>query len=89
MEPTSLQIRAAVQTLSAAGWAISGPASERLALLSAGRVAELLDVSPATARRIMQEVPGTVMLPGGDLRCRVQSLERWLDERCTPVGSPR
>jgi hypothetical protein len=88
MIASPVQIRAAVETLQAAGWTISGPQSERLALLSAARVAELLDVSPATARRIMAEVPGTVMLPGGDLRCRAISLERWLDERCTPT-SPR
>jgi hypothetical protein len=86
MNPSSLQIRAAVQTLTAAGWTISGPASERCVLLSAARVAELLEVSPATARRIMQDIPGTVMLPGGDLRCRAVALERWLDQRCTPAA---
>lgn len=85
MSPTPLQIRAAVETLVGAGWTISGPASDRLALLSASRVAQLLDVSPATARKIMGELPKTVMLPGGDLRCRAAELEAWLDKHGRPV----
>lgn len=89
MSASPLQIRAALETLQAAGWTISGPQADRLALLSSARVAELLDVAPATARRIMGEIPGTVMLPGGDLRCRAVALERWLDERCTPVALSR
>lgn len=49
--------------------------------------AELLDVSPRTARDIMRGLPGSVMLPGGDLRCRAQELERWLDQHPAEVRS--
>jgi hypothetical protein len=69
----------------AAGFSFSGPASERISLLSSSRVARLLDVSLVRAREIMRELPGSVMLPGGDLRCRVQELERWLDQRPVEV----
>jgi len=83
--PTRTQIQAAIETLSSAGWTISGPSSERCVLLSPGRVAELLDVSVPTARRVMEQV-GALMLPGGDLRCRAANLERWLDERARPTA---
>lgn len=85
MTPSRVQIAAAIEVLGAAGFSFSGPSSERIALLSSARVAELLDVSPAKAREIMKALPGSVMLPGGDLRCRVQALEQWLDSHPSEV----
>lgn len=81
MSPSIIQVRAAAETLSAAGWTISGPASDRLRLLSPAGVADVLAVSVETARGIIKQVPGSVMLPGGDLRCRVVELERWISAR--------
>lgn len=85
MTPSRHQLVAAIETLSAAGFSVSGPAAERISLLSSSRVAQLLDVSMARARDIMRDLPGSVMLPGGDLRCRVQDLERWLDQHPAEV----
>ncbi len=87
MSPSRVQVVAAIETLSAAGFSFSGPAAERISLLSSSRVAELLDVSMARARDIMRDLPGSVMLPGGDLRCRVQELERWLDRHPAEVAA--
>lgn len=87
MSPSRTQIVAAIETLGAAGFSFSGPASERLALLSSARVAQLLDVGPAKAREIIRALPGSVMLPGGDLRCRAAELERWVDEHPAEVKS--
>lgn len=87
MTPSRTQIVAAIEVLTTAGFSFSGPCAERIALLSSARVAELLDVGQARAREIMRSLPGSVMLPGGDMRCRVQELERWLDAHPAEVKS--
>jgi hypothetical protein len=81
MSPSPVQVRAALETLGAAGFSLSAPASERLRLLSPAQVAELCAVHIETARSIVKSLPGSVMLPGGDLRARVVELEAWMDAR--------
>lgn len=80
MAPTRHQLLAALETLGAAGFSISAPSADRLALLSVRSVARLLEVGEDKARAVMRELPSTVMLPGGDLRARASDLERYLDE---------
>lgn len=54
-------------------------------LLTARKVAELLEVSPATVLRWTRhgELPG-VKLPSGALRYAPDELARWLADRATP-----
>ncbi len=80
MEPTRNQLLAALETLGAAGFSLTGPAVDRLSLLSVRKVSQLLEVGPDKARAIMRELPGSVMLPGGDLRARASDLDRYLDQ---------
>jgi excisionase family DNA binding protein len=70
---------AALETLAGAGFSIAPPAAERCRLLSVAQVAELLGVGQEKARSLAAEVPGSVRLPGGDIRVRLQELERWLE----------
>jgi hypothetical protein len=79
MNPTPTQITAALQTLSAAGYHLAGPSTERCRLLNAHQVADLLSVSVSTARRVIRQLPGSVNLEGGDMRCRVSDLDSYLD----------
>jgi hypothetical protein len=76
---SSVQIRAAIEVLSAAGFSLVGPSVDRVRLLSVHEVSELLRVSTGKARDVIQELPHSVALPGGDFRARLTDLEAWLD----------
>lgn len=78
-QPSRVQVMAALETIAAAGFSISPPAADRLALLSVKRVAQLLEVGEDKARAIVRDLPGSVILPGGDVRARVADVERYLD----------
>ena len=77
--PTRIQIQAAIETLAAAGWRLQAPAGERIRLLSVAQVADLLEVGENRAREIVRSLPGSVLLPGNDLRARAHEVESWLD----------
>lgn len=76
-----LAIAAAVETLQRAGWTLSAPELERMRMIPIPTVADLLGVGETTARGIVRSLPGTVRLPGGELRARASDLERWIEER--------
>ena len=76
---SGVQIRAAIEVLSAAGFSLVGPSLDRVRLLSVQEVADLLRVSPGKARDVIQSLPNSVALPGGDFRARLTDLEAWLD----------
>ena len=76
---SGVQIRAASEVLSAAGFSLVGPSLDRVRLLSVQEVADLLRVSPGKARDVIQSLPNSVALPGGDSRARLTDLEPWLD----------
>lgn len=84
MHPSRTQIMAALETLGAAGYSLQPPASERVRLLSAAQVQELLGCGEHRARDIMREA-GAVMLPGGDLRVRLQALDAWIARHSVPA----
>jgi hypothetical protein len=79
--PTSTQVRAALETLQAAGFCVSAPASARVQLVGAQELARLMDWSPAKARSVMQEAEHfrAIRLPGGDLRVRLAEVEAFID----------
>jgi hypothetical protein len=83
--PTSTQVRAALETLAAAGFSISGPATARVQLIGAQELARLMDWSPAKARSVMQEAEHfrAIRLPGGDLRVRLAEVEAFIDRHQT------
>jgi hypothetical protein len=76
---STVQIRAAIEVLTAAGFSLVGPSVDRVRLLSVKEVSELLGVSAGKAREVIQELPNSVALPGGDFRARLVDLEAWLD----------
>lgn len=84
MSPTRTQIVAAAETLSAAGFTIRHPVSDRLQLLTVDEVRRILVCGEGKAREIVRSLPRPVMLPGGDLRARACELEAWLDARSEP-----
>jgi hypothetical protein len=79
--PTSTQVRAAMETLAAAGFSMTGPATARLQLVGAQELARLMDWSPAKARSAMQDAEHfrAIRLPGGDLRVRLTEVEAFVD----------
>lgn len=78
MTPNTIQVQAALETLRQAGWRLVPPVANRLQLLSVRETAAILGVHDDTAGGISKELPGTVMLPGGDLRVRLTDLEDFL-----------
>lgn len=74
-----LEVAAAMNRLLAAGWQLSAPTVERLRLLRPGEVAEILGVGANRAREIIHALPGSVRLPGDDLRARPDDLEQWIE----------
>lgn len=82
--PSRTQVMAAVETLTAAGFRIVGPAVERMRLLSVADIQEVLGVGEGKAREILRAMPGAVMLPGGDLRVSAVEVEKWIEARALP-----
>ncbi len=78
-------IRAAA-VLSDAGFRVVPPAVWHLRLLRPADVGEILGVCQRRAREIMLGLPGTVRLPGNDLRARPGELERWIKQQEIPGG---
>lgn len=64
--------------LKRAGWVLTPPASQP-GLLRARDVADLVGCGLERARGIMRVLPGTVRLPGDDLRSRREDLDAWID----------
>lgn len=77
-EPSRTQVAAAVETLLASGWHITPPAAERLQLLTPHQVGELVGCGLPRAREIITSLPGSVRIPGGELRARIADLETWI-----------
>jgi hypothetical protein len=79
--PSSTQVRAALETLAAAGFSLTGPATARLQLIGAQELARLMDWSAAKARSVMQEAEHfrAIRLPGGDLRVRLTEVEAFIE----------
>lgn len=79
--PTSTQVRAALETLQAAGFAVSAPAAHRVQLVGAQELARLMDWSPAKARAVMADAEHfrAIRLPGGDLRVRLAEVEAFIE----------
>ena len=85
MNPSSIAVQAALQTLAAAGFTIQPPASARSQTVSPDELATLLRVNAATARRIMGEhFARLIRLPGGDLRVYLSDVEEFLANRASP-----
>lgn len=78
MTPSRTQVAAAVETLLASGWQITAPASERLQLLTPRQVADLVGCGLPRAREIIMAMPGSLRIPGGELRARIADLELWI-----------
>lgn len=57
------------------------PAVVSLGLLRPAEVGEILGVCLRRAREVMLELPGTVRLPGNDLRARPGELEAWINKK--------
>lgn len=77
--PSRTQVAAAVETLLASGWQITPPASERLQLLTPRQVADLVGCGLPRAREIITALPGSIRIPGGELRARIGDLESWME----------
>jgi hypothetical protein len=77
--PSNVEISSACDTLRAAGWVMEAPASRSLALLTIGELRIVLRVGLKKARRVAVSLPGTVYLPGGDIRVRVKDVATYLD----------
>jgi hypothetical protein len=80
MSPSRTQVAAAVETLLASGWQITPPASERLQLLTPRQVADLVGCGLPRAREIITALPGSLRIPGGELRARIPDLESWMEQ---------
>lgn len=80
MNPSTMQVAAAVETLMNAGWSLSPPVEERLRLLDPDQVAEAVGCGDKKAREIILSLPHSVRLPGGELRARPADLERWMKD---------
>lgn len=80
-QPSRTQVLAAVETLMSAGWTITPPAMERIQLLDPHQVAEAIGCGLPRAREIIAGLPGSVRLPGGELRARPADIEAWLEQR--------
>jgi hypothetical protein len=76
--PSRTQVAAAVETLLLSGWQITPPAEERLQLLTPRQVADLVGCGLPRAREIITSMPGSVRLPGGELRARILDMEEWI-----------
>lgn len=79
----SEQIRAGTDSLSSS----STDARDGPLLLTAGQVAQLLQVSPRSLWRLMSS--GKVVPPvrfGGNTRWRLAEVEAWIAEGCPPVS---
>lgn len=72
-------VHRAASVLSDAGFRVVPPAVLRLQLLRPSDVGEILGVGQRRAREIMLFLPGTVRLPGNDLRARPVELEKWIE----------
>jgi hypothetical protein len=79
MKPTHVQVSAAIETLQAAGWTIAPPPNGHLRLLSVGEVAAVLSISTRRARDLAEQIPGSVRLPGNDIRVKESALQKWID----------
>ena len=80
MKPSPTQVAAALETLAAGGWRISPPPNVGLRLITVAELAEILSVSPRRARELAEVIPGTVRLPGNDIRVRESALQKWMEQ---------
>jgi hypothetical protein len=81
--PDPLAVRAAIDTLMAAGFSLQAPAHHRLQLVSLERFAEMAGWKDTdTARRaVLAYFPRRVRLPGGDLRVYLRDVEAFFAAR--------
>lgn len=77
---TTPDLIAALRVLSAHGVVVQPPITQRIHLVSAVQLASLWDISERKAREIINSLPGSVRLGGGDLRGRLADLEKYLEE---------
>lgn len=84
VEVSSQELLRASAILSDAGFRLVPPAVWHLRLLRPADVGEILGVCQRRAREIMRGLPGTVRLPGNDLRARPGELERWIKQHELP-----
>ena len=79
--PTSTQVRAALETLQAAGFCVQAPAAARLQLVGVREFAGLMGWGEAKARAAMADAEHfrAVRLPGGDLRIRLAEVEAFIE----------
>lgn len=83
-EVSSKELIRAAAVLSDAGFRVVPPAVWHLRLLRPADVGEILGVCPRRAREVMLGLPGTVRLPGNDLRARPGELEKWIKQHEIP-----
>ncbi len=79
MNPTTTQIAAALETLTAAGWRLTPPAGSRIQSVSVADACSLLGIGETLGRRLFSDAsqfPGTFRV-GSELRVLLRDVEAY------------